>query len=69
MRAYYANHKHVRLFVLGTPEGWHGGMYDLQKQKWTFDVAVQQNLKDAKGCAEQKAASMLKGRIPELKWY
>jgi hypothetical protein len=35
MRAYYSTHKHVRLFVLRTPEGWHVGLYDIQQRKWT----------------------------------
>ena len=68
MRAYYSTHKHVRLFVLGTPEGWHVGVYNLQNQKWIFDVAVQQTLKDAKVSAQQKAASLAGSRVPDLKW-
>ena len=60
MRAYYSTHKHLRFFVLGTPEGWHVCLYDLQRQKWMpFDLPIQQTLKDAKVCAQQKAASVL----------
>lgn len=42
MRAYYSTHKHIRLSVLGTPEGWHVGLYDIQQRKWTdLDSTVQ----------------------------
>jgi hypothetical protein len=68
MRALYATHKQIRLFALGTPEGWHVGVYDLQNDKWTFDVAAQQTLKDAKVSAQQKAASLSGSRTPDLEW-
>ena len=70
MRAYYANHKHTRLFVLGTPEGWHIGFYDLQNQRWMpFDLPIQQTLKEAKACAQQKVAPRLGSRVPDLRWF
>jgi hypothetical protein len=60
MRAFYGTYEQIRLFVLGTPEGQHIGMYDLQNHNWMpFDLPVQQAIKDAKVCAQQKAASML----------
>ena len=59
MRAYYSTHKHIRLFVLGTPEGWHVGLYDLHKRKWTdLDGSMQTTLKEAKADAQRKAATM-----------
>jgi len=69
MRAYYADHKNVRVFVLGTPEGWHVGVYDIQGQKWTFDIAAQQTLADAKAMAQQRAALLAGSRMPDLKWH
>ena len=61
MRAYYSTHKHIRLFVLGTPEGWHVGLYDIQQRKWT-DL-------EAKADAQTKAAAIFGSRTPELKWH
>ena len=70
MRAYYSNHKQIRLFVLGTPEGWHVGLYDLQKRKWiALDDSIQSTLQDAKADAQQKAAAMFGSRPPALKWH
>ena len=70
MRAYYSTHKHIRLFVLGTPEGWHVGLYDIQQRKWTdLDTSLQDTLKEAKADAQKKAAAMFGSSTPELKWH
>jgi hypothetical protein len=70
MRAYYSTHKHIRLFVFGTPEGWHVGLYDIQQRKWTdLDGAVQDTLREAKAEAKNKAAAIFGNRTPELKWH
>ena len=70
MRAYYSTHKHIRLFVLGTPESWHVGLYDIQKRKWTdLDGAMRSTLKEAKADAQNKAVSIFGSKTPELKWY
>ena len=34
MRAFYSTQKHLRAFILGTPEGWQVSIYDLQKHEW-----------------------------------
>jgi hypothetical protein len=34
MRASYATHEHIRLFVLGVPDGWLAAPYDLEKRQW-----------------------------------
>src|SRR6516225_587699 len=34
MRAFYSTQKNFRAFILGTPEGWHVSIYDLQKRQW-----------------------------------
>ena len=70
MRAYYSTHKHIRLFVLGTPEGWHVGLYDIQNRKWTdLDGAMRSTLKEAKADAQNKAVSIFGSKTPELKWH
>lgn len=49
MRAYYATHKHIRVFVFGTPEGWHTVAYDLQRKEWLpMGGRIHDTLKDAK---------------------
>jgi len=70
MRAYYSTHKHIRLFVLGTPDGWHVLLYDVPKRRWMdLHDSLQSTLKEAKADAQNKAASMFGGRTPELKWH
>jgi hypothetical protein len=70
MRAYYSTHKHIRLFILGTPEGWHVGLYDLQKRKWTdLDGSIQSTLKEAKADAQKKAAAMFGKELSVVKWH
>jgi hypothetical protein len=65
-----ATHKHIGLFVLGTPEGWHVGLYDIQQRKWTdLDSTVQDTLREAKADAQGKAAAIFGSRTPELKWH
>ena len=38
MRAFYSTQKHLRAFILGTPEGWQVSIYDLQKHEWIEKV-------------------------------
>jgi hypothetical protein len=70
MRAFYATHKHLRLFVLGVPESWHVAFYDLQAKEW-LDVggSIDGTLKDAKADALAKAAGLVGRKLPELKWH
>ena len=70
MRAYYSTHKNIRLFILGTPEGWHVGVYDLHQRKWTdLNGSIQGTLKEAKEDAQSKAAAMLGKELPVVKWH
>lgn len=70
MRAYYSTYKHIRLFVFGTPEGWHVGVYDIEQRKWTdLDGSIQCTLKEAKSDAQNKAASRFGVKTPEVKWH
>jgi hypothetical protein len=70
MRAYYSTHKHIRLFVFGTPEGWHVGVYDIEQRKWTnLDGSIHCTLKEAKADAQDKAASIFGGKMLEMKWH
>ena len=70
MRAFYATEKHIRAFVLGTPEGWHVAVYDLQNGYWAeMSNDFCKVLKDAKSDAHQRTEALLGKRIPNLKWH
>jgi hypothetical protein len=70
MRAYYSTHNHIRLFIFGTPEGWHVGVYDLDKRQWTdLDGSIQGTLKEAKEDAQRKAAATLGKQLSVVKWH
>jgi hypothetical protein len=69
MRSFYATHKHIRLFVLGVPEGWHVGVYDLLKGQWTDMGWSHTSLREAKIDAKEKAAALLGVTLPDAKWH
>jgi hypothetical protein len=68
MRAFYCTQRETRLFVLGTPEGWHMLTLNLKTGEWT-SVNVHGTLKNAKIAAEAKAAELLGKRPAEMKWH
>jgi len=69
MRAFYATHKTVRVFVLGTPDGWHVALYDLTRKEWRHvEEKPHPTLQEAKTCALARA-ELLVGRLPpKMKW-
>jgi hypothetical protein len=69
MRAFYSTHKHVRIFVLGVPEGWYVTAYDLQGRQWTNINDTHSTLKEAKIEAEAKVTGLTGTRSPVLKWH
>ena len=70
MRAYYATYNHVRVFVLGVPEGWLVSVYDMQNRQW-FDRGdcITDTLREAKSSAQAKAADLTGEKVRELKWH
>jgi hypothetical protein len=70
MRAFYSTHKGMRFFVLGTPEGWHVLVLNLQTGEWMpTSGRLHDTLKDAKIAAETKL-TVMSGRKPaEMKWH
>jgi hypothetical protein len=70
MRAFYATHKQIRVFILGTPEGWHVAVFDLQRRRWAhLEDGTQPTLKEAKIHAQENAERIAGSRVPELKWF
>jgi hypothetical protein len=70
MRAFYSTQKHLRVFILGTPEGWQVSVYDLPKHQWVEnDGHIEPMLKTAKSAAHEKVSLMLGKTAPELKWH
>ncbi len=70
MRAFYSTQKHVRAFILGTPECWQVSIYDLQKQEWIEKNGWRADtLRQAKTAAHEKVASLLGGKAFEMKWH
>jgi hypothetical protein len=70
MRAFYSTQKHIRAFVLGTPEGWHVSIYDLRKQEWIAKKGWRADtLKQAKTAAQEKTTSLLGEKAFEMKWH
>ena len=71
MRSYYATHKHLRLFVLGVPEGWQVALYDLEKAQWIDkDGCMRGTLREAKTDLLTKAALLLDQKLPDdLHWH
>jgi hypothetical protein len=70
MRAYYATQEHVRLFVLGVPEGWLVSAYDLQKHEWVLkDGHLQDSLKTAKAFAEEEVTSLVGKKAANIRWH
>jgi hypothetical protein len=69
MRAFYSTQKQFRVFILGTPEGWHVFIYNLQMQEWVENNGWRADtLKQAKATAQDKTASLLGRNTPEMKW-
>ena len=59
----------MRIFVLGTPEGWHVALYDLTRKQWTrVEDRPQPTLQDAKTRALAHAALLLGSVPPKMKW-
>jgi hypothetical protein len=68
MRAFYSTYQHVRVFVLGVPEGWHVTAYDLQGRQWIPIDDRHPTLKQAKIAAEARATAITGKRAAALKW-
>ena len=70
MRAFYATHKHIRLFVLGVPDGWLAAPYDLEKRQWINKGDLMYGtLKEAKAGIQEKATALLGKKLPDLVWH
>ena len=70
MRAFYSTQKHLRAFILGTPEGWQVSIYDLQKQEWVDKGGrIEDTLKTAKATAQEKTSLLLGTNAAEMKWH
>ena len=70
MRAFYATQDHIRVFILGFPEGWCVGVFDLQRKQWTqMNGFVFDTLKAAKTAAEEHAVSLTGKMSRRIKWH
>jgi hypothetical protein len=70
MRAFYSTKGHLRVFVLGTPEGWQVSVYDVYKHEWVEKGGkTEETLKTAKATAHEKVTSLLGRNTPEMKWH
>jgi len=70
MRAFYSTQKHLRVFILGTPEGWRVSVYDLHTDEWVDKGGhVEATLKTAKVTGQQKVSSLLGISVPQMKWH
>jgi hypothetical protein len=70
MRAFYSTQKHLRAFILGTPEGWQVSIYDLQKHEWIEKSGkIEETLKTAKATAQEEVSLLLGKSAPEMKWH
>jgi hypothetical protein len=70
IESYYADHRHLRLFVFGFGINWQSAVYDLEQHGWvsqagwehtTTDAAEQEALKEASG--------VLKEPVSNVTWY
>ena len=69
MRAFYSTQKNLRIFILGTPEGWQISIYDLKKQEWLTNGRMEDALKTAKGKAQEQASLLLGKKISQMSWH
>lgn len=70
MRAFYSTQRQFRVFILGTPEGWHVSVYDLYKNQWLEkDDTMEETLRTAKATAHEKVALLLGKNTPDLQWH
>ena len=70
MRALYSTLKHIRIFILGVPEGWQVGLYDLQTQEWIDRrCSSHSSLREAKAHALERAAEVLGKHLINTKWH
>jgi hypothetical protein len=70
MRAFYSTQRHLRAFILGTPEGWQVSIYDLLKHEWVEKGGqMEGSIRTAKATAEGKTSFLLGEAAPELKWH
>jgi len=70
MRAFYSTQKNFRVFILGTPEGWHVSIYDLQKRQWAeTNGRVEDTLKTAKATAQKQTSLLLGKKVLDMKWH
>ena len=68
MRAFYTTCKHIRLFVLGVPEGWIVAIYDLRTHEW-LGKGCCDTLKEAKANAVQRATALLGTQLANVQWH
>jgi hypothetical protein len=69
MRAFYATHKSIRVFVFGLPEGRPLGVYDLERKQWQMAGTLHGTLRDAKSAAEGHIAEVIGRKLPIVKWH
>jgi hypothetical protein len=70
MRAFYATHKHIRLFILGVPDGWLVALYDLEKRHWiNKGDSMYGTLKEAKAGVRERVAALLGKKLADLVWH
>jgi hypothetical protein len=69
MRAFYATHRHIRVFVFGVPEGWHVGVYDLERKEWQMSGHLHDALKEAKTAAEDQMVALVGKKASAVKWH
>jgi hypothetical protein len=68
MRAFYSTQQHLRVFILGTPEGWYVSIYDLQRGEWVEKKGcLEAALKTAKATAQEKTSLLLGKKTLRLK--
>ena len=70
MRAFYSTQKSIRVFILGSPEGWQVGVYDLKERRWVeMCDGFHEMLKDAKADAHRRAEVLLGKKLAVMKWH
>jgi hypothetical protein len=70
MRAQYFTYRHIRIFILGVPEGWQVALFDLQRREWIgLGCSSHGTLKEARLHASEKVAEIVGKRLIKIKWH
>ncbi len=70
MKALYATHKGIRLFVFGVPEGWQVALFNLQSQEWIDrGCSSYETLREAKAHVLERAAQVLGKHLMNIEWH